>query len=50
MRNTVVKLDWLKKKVNNKSYVTSFKPTKYDFVAVYLDTSVLLFLLTKMQT
>jgi hypothetical protein len=30
--------------------VTSFKLTKYDFAAAYLDTSVLLLLLTGMHT
>jgi hypothetical protein len=49
----VIELDWLKKKVNNmiierdwlnvlmdrgENKVTSFKLTKYDFAAAYLDT------------
>jgi hypothetical protein len=52
IRNTVIELDWLKKKVPNMliepdwpsmlvdrgEKITSFKLTKYDFVDAYLDT------------
>jgi len=56
----VIEIDWPKKKVNNmlielswlnmlmdvgKNKVTSFKLTKCDFAAVYLDISVWLLLL-----
>ena len=61
----VIELDWPKKKVNNmiikrhwpnmlkdrcENKVTSFKLTKCDFAAAYLDTCVLLLLLMVMQT
>ena len=54
----VTELDWLKRKLMEPDWlnmlvewgekVTSFKLTMYDFAAAYMDTSVLLFLLTTM--
>jgi len=61
----VIELNWLKKEVNNtfiqadwlnilvdkgENKFTSFKLTKYDFAAAYLDTSALLSFLTGMKT
>jgi len=52
IRNTAIELDWLKEKLHNMligpdwlsmyvdrgEKITSFKLTKYDFAAAYLDT------------
>jgi hypothetical protein len=61
----VIELNWLKKKLNNtflkadwlnilvdkgESKVRSFKLTKYDFAAAYLDNSALLSFLTGMKS
>ena len=47
----LIETDWLNMLMDGgKNKVTSFRPTKYDFAAAYLDTSVLLlFLLMQMQ-
>jgi hypothetical protein len=38
--NTIIEPDWLNMLVDRgENKVTSFKPTKYDFAAAYLDTS-----------
>lgn len=42
--------DWLNLLLGRGEKVTSFKLTKHDFTVAYLDTPVLSFLLTGMQT
>jgi hypothetical protein len=50
VNNMLIEPDWLNVLVEWGEKVTSFKLTKYDFAAAYLDTSALLCLLTRMQT